>query len=265
MRRLAHENLLPALERCLVLVSRLRGLSRFQVSNVRLGLLAQELDSIIDTVNCLQLVAHHILIASNSELVQFQAFSEWLHQEIDTQSSDPNSSETAEKDPNVDHESTLEYIQGAMTHSRLTRLFNMQEEVDQRPQRDLTAEGRSLFELFKREIKHQDQEDTKTLLPSLEVLIGHLGTQCNIVFSRIAETQRRNVRFGPPISLARGLPHCMDIRMMVEVRHACSSVLEWTIEHIHSSQARHMRLFYMSLWGLDVKRLLVSCRDLPAC
>ncbi|KAK3168298.1 hypothetical protein OEA41_004745 [Lepraria neglecta] len=217
VRRLAHENLLPALERFAVIVSRLRGLSKFQVSNVTLGLSTQDLDNILDTVNCLQLVGHRILIASGSELRQFQAFSAWLRQEIENQSTDASSTDSPEKDTNVDHASTLEYIQGAMTQSELTRFFDLEGNTDQSLQWDLKAEGRSLFELYKRELKLDNKDDPATKrLPAFDALLKHLDTQCNAVFSSIAETQKRNVRFGSPTSLGVGTPACMDMRMLVE-------------------------------------------------
>jgi anaphase-promoting complex subunit 4 len=221
VRRLAHENLIPALERFCVLLSRLRGLSRFQDSNATLGLSTQELDNILDTVNCVQLLAHHILICARSELRQFTAFSAWLRLEIELQSADASSTsanEATDKDFNIDHTSTLEYIQGAMMQSQLIGYFNMQSQGDQKQQRDLSAEGRSFFEVYKRELKDLSNHITpQKQIPGLEELISHLDTQCNLMFARIAETQRRNVRLGTPISLGADIPACMDLRMIIEV------------------------------------------------
>ncbi len=212
--------MLPALERLTVLVSRLRGLSKFQVSNVTLGLATQELDNMIDTVNCLQLVAHRILIATGSELRQFQEFSAWLRQEIDTQANDQRSLEPPERDTNIDHVSILEYIQGPMTQSQLINLFNLRGEGDASLQWDLAAEGRSLFELYKREYRNNSDGDSYAKrLPGLDALVKHLNAQCETVFSRIAETQRRNVRFGSPIDVGVGIPECMDMATLVEVSH----------------------------------------------
>lgn len=221
MQRLTHENLLPALERVSVLVSRLRGLSRFQDSNAAFGLYTQELDEILDTVSCLQLLAHRILISASSELRQFSAFSAWLHQEIEMQTADPTSAsvrEAAEKDFNINHANTLQYIQGAMMQSKLNVYFNKQAQNDQRAHWNLAAEGRSIYEVYKRESKEPGKTTAShKQLPGLEALITHLDTQCGSVFSRIAETQKRNVRFGTPIPIGSGVPECMDMRMVVEV------------------------------------------------
>lgn len=222
IRRLVHENLLPALERFSVLVSRLRGLSKFQETNIILGLSTQGLDNILDTTNCLQLLAHHILLSTGSELRQFLAFSTWLRQEIEIQSRDSVSAsihESNEKDPSIDHASTLEYIQGAMLKSRLNEYFNGQLQSNKKSQWDLAAQGRSLFELYKQKLNDLSANvPVEKQLPGLDALIAHLDTQCKVVFARIAETQRRNVRFGSVVSLGNGIPACMDMRMLVEVR-----------------------------------------------
>ena len=222
MRRLAHENLIPALERVCVLVSRLRGLSKFQDSNAVLGLSTQELDNILDTVYCLQLLAHHILICAGSELRQFAAFSAWLRQEVEVQSVDAASSsshEAAEKDLHINHTSTLEYIQGAMTQSQLINYLNVQSQGDQTSQWDLSVERRALYEVYKRELKDLGNGIMPSKQPpGLEQLTTRLDTQSNLVFARIAETQRRNVRFGTPIPLGTEVPTCVDMRMVIEVQ-----------------------------------------------
>ena len=184
-----------------------------------LGLSTRDLDNVLDTVNCLQLIAHRILIAANTEFRQFQAFSEWLRQEIDTQAADLGSSDNTEKDTSIDHARTLEYIQGPMTQSQLVRLFNMRSPEDAGLQWELAAEGRSLFELYKKEYKSTASDGVPAKqLPGLDEMINHLDSQCEIIFSKIAETQRRNVRFGDPIAIGSGIPTCMDMTTLSEVR-----------------------------------------------
>jgi anaphase-promoting complex subunit 4 len=212
---------LPALERFTVLVSRLRGLSKFQDSNAGFGLSTQDLDNILDTTSCLQLMAHHILITAASELRQFSAFSLWLRHEIEVQSVDTQASaayEASERDNNIDHGSTLQYIQGAMHHSRLYTLFNIAELKEQKPQWSLVAEGRPLYEMYRRELDNLFQSNISDRhLPGLDALIIYLDSQCNAVFATIAETQKRNVRFGPPVYLGIGVPHSVDMRLLPEV------------------------------------------------
>lgn len=217
---MTHENLLPSLDRFSVLISRLRGLSRFQDANYALGLFTLELDNILDSVNTLQLMAHNVLISVCSELQQFYAFSSWLRLEIENQATDPTSAtaqEAAEKDTSLDYGNTLEYIQGAMKKSKLLELLGNHD--DHRPKWDLDAEGRSLYQLYKKEVIELNKgASAQKQLPGLDDLIAHLDKQCGLVFGRIAETQRRNVRFGPSIKVGQDIPDCMDMRMVSEVR-----------------------------------------------
>lgn len=182
------------------------------------GLSTQELDNMLSTMNCLQLVAHQILITAGTELRQFQAFSGWLRQEIDTQATDASSSESTWKDIAIDHASALEYIQGPMMQSRLIDILSLEEQVDEPLQWDLASEGSSLMKLYIREHRNGiTGNPSGERLPGLDALIGHLETQCETVFNRIGETQRRNVRFGAPVSLGPGVPLCMDMKTLIEV------------------------------------------------
>ena len=221
VRRLTHENLLPALERFAVVVSRLRGLARFQDYETSFGLSRKELDNVLDTISCLQLLAHHMLIAASSELRQFVAFSTWLRQEIETQSMQRSGSTTldgSETDVHIEYMSTLEYIQGAMSHSRLIRLFNIAVAADRDTVWDIRAEGGSLYELYKKELCGLDREIIpKGRLPGLDALLVDLESQCQTIFDGIAETQKRNVRIGSPVYLGRGRIDCVDMRLLAEV------------------------------------------------
>ena len=238
-----------------MIVSRLRGLSRFQVSNITLGLSTQDLDHILDTVDCLQLVGHHILITSGVELRQFAAFSTWLRQEIETQSSEFSSTEAAQKDVNIDYGSTLEYIQGPMTRSQLTRFFDLEPAIDKGSQWDLAAEGRSLFELYKKELKTDEREEpTGKSLPALDALIEHLHTQCRAVFNNIAETQKRNVRFAYPTSLGTGTPACADMRMLAEVSsHRIRRRVSTRLTHLKAFW-RRQPICYLRCYGIRTTR-----------
>ena len=167
-------------------MSRLRGLSKFEESNAALGLSTLELDNILDTSNCLHLFAHHILIAAGNELRLFQAFLAWLTREVGVQSQGSMSAsaqEAVEKDFDIDYDSTLAYIEGAMIQSKLLNLFNMHTRQVGEPYWDLEAEGRSLYELYRRELKLVDTEASSVKrLPGLDALVAHIDKQCNLVF-----------------------------------------------------------------------------------
>ena len=218
--RLVHENLLPALQRFMVLVSRLRGLSRFQESITELGLGTEELDHMLDTVNCLQLLAHSVLISVGSERRQFPAFSVWLKQEIETQgtTTSPPSDDSLEQDLMLDHALILEYIQGAMLQSRLGEFFAIQPDSDERPDWISVDENVAIYDSFKREIKLCNQGlRPERKLAGLDTLITRLGKQSTTLFHNISEAQKRKVRCGELIALGKGKIRNVDMKVISEV------------------------------------------------
>ena len=224
VRRLTHENLLPALQRCSVVVSRLRGLSKFEDSRVALGLETSELDQIFDTISCLQLLCHTILIYASSELRQFTAFSAWLRQEVETQATDPLSTtaeENMDKDVVPDYPLIFEYVQGALKRSRLHDLFNMPESGAARPKWSMAGDEEILYDRYKIELRKFKKDVTlEQELPGLAFLVSRLDRQCRVVFQRTARAQGQKVRFSSPVRVGRKSKHC-EIRMVPQVRRPC--------------------------------------------
>lgn len=208
-----------------MLVSRLKGLSNYQETNAKLGLSTQELEDILDAINCLNLSAHSILIRANTELEQFTAFSKWLKHEIDVQGTSNDSNmedDNAEKDPMIEHAKILRYIQGAMTESRLAAFFDSESSGEERLMQKLSGHEGSAYESFKdwlKEYNAQSPDKESSILPSLNHLSSYLGQQCEVVFRRIAEVEKRNVRLGAPICLERDYTsRVLDTKMLYRVR-----------------------------------------------
>ena len=180
-----------------------------------------ELDQILDTLHTLQFLAHNVLIYAGSELRQFTAFSLWLRHEIENQATDPLSlgvDDTTEKDTPLDYQQILDYIQGAMQQSTLFELFGLQASQDERLRWDIRENSDPIYDRYKSEVKQIRQgAKPETKLPGLAALIERLNRQCKIVFTRIAETQKRKVRFGDVISLCEISSSCYDARMTVHV------------------------------------------------
>ncbi|KAI9802111.1 MAG: hypothetical protein M1833_002032 [Piccolia ochrophora] len=217
VQRLTHEHLLPALERCSAVVSRLRGLSTYHDSNGILGLSTQDLNIVSDVIHYLMVTAHSILIQAGQELRQFAAFSAWLRHEIDVQSAELNSAseDPADKDAGIDYANVLEFIQGAMTSTKLSRLIASPTDEDEHMLPPLPDKATSLWANRKLNMDNKDSaksSDANNL--SLRALICHLEHQCTVVFGDIAVAQRRNVLFGKPLLLAREMDAPMDARMV---------------------------------------------------
>lgn len=231
MRRLIHECLLPALERCQILLSRLIGLSKFHKLSEVLGLETSDLNAIVETMDCLQLLSHQILIHSNDEMCEFESFSKWLRHEIDMQTAEPMSQtleELMEKSDMVEHPQALKYIRGALTKSTLRHY------IQQLPMMGLprptssaadkwapTGHDRSFYDTFKKLLEKQNQnagDADPVKLPKINDLTNRLKLQFDKVFGQIALTQRRGILHRSPLSLD---PDCdqnvIDLTMRYEV------------------------------------------------
>ena len=217
VRRLTHECLLPALQRCEVLLSRLIGISKFHKLNHILGLETRDLTK------------------TTYELHQFQEFARWLRHEIDIQTAEPMSQtleELLEKSDLIDHATTLEYIEGALTKSSLRRY------ISSTPGTSMTAgdvqkrvsdgEKLSFYQGFKDKLAAEENENSgdrdnsnknessRPALPQLNDLIARLESQCGKVFGKIALTQRRSI-----------LHHCL----LVLHPDCDSNVIDTTMEY----------------------------------
>ena len=194
----------------------------FQESITNLGLVTTHLDQLLDSVNCLQLLAHHVLICTSAELRQFLAFSSWLKQEIETQGSNlsPSAAEDSpEHNQMLDYSLVLQYIQGAMLQSRLIDLLATQIVTSEQQPWTVGEQDVCIYELYKQELKfHALGGMPGKIFLSLAALIARLGDQCSVVFSSISETQKRKVRFGEPTLIESGKILCADMRMVAEAR-----------------------------------------------
>ncbi|KAI9783357.1 MAG: hypothetical protein M1839_003891 [Geoglossum umbratile] len=248
IRRLAHQHLLPALERCDVIVCRLQGLSKYQDSNATLGLSTQDLNSVRDTVRCLKTLTQTVLYYAGIELSQFIAFSTWLRHEIDIQAAENSGSspdDVTDKDALIEHAKVIDYIQGAMTKSRLAEFFPPISTGDKGNQWDLRDKGLSLFDILKKELKKRSLNTyTEKRIPGVRSFHEHLTQQCDVVFKQIAETERRNVLFGRPVYLAKGNESGIaDMRACAKDEHCHTYVAL----HSVGTQGDNVDIFRVSL------------------
>ena len=192
--------MLPALERCSVILSRFAGIAKFQGSNDSIGFSSHQISLIMDTVACLNLVCSKILIQTVDELDLFASFSTWLRYEIDRLVSDPTSSSTsdeaAEKEGSIDHSKVLNYIQTTMTTKPLAVYFGPISEVETS---DWVHEeqGFPMFNLLHEQLQKQERGlPYMKHLPRVDFLCDILTQQATTIFSQIAEAEKRNVLLG---------------------------------------------------------------------
>lgn len=230
MKRLTHGCLLPALERGGVLLSRLIGLSKFHKLSPILGLETRVLNECQDTVDCLNLLSHKILIHSVQESREFGAFSRWLKYQVDLQSADPlgtTAEELMEKSDTLDYGSTLNYIRKGMARSVLQDFVPAPSAVPIPDRCAPAGQDSSFYETYKRLLRQVEQQKQGGAieLPLLNDLSSRLEMQCEKVFKQIAETQRRGILHRSPLYLGADCDaNVVDMTMNSDVR-LCHPIL----------------------------------------
>lgn len=208
LRSLIHENFLPVLERCSIILSRLRGLALFYNAKEEIGFSAVQITKIMDIFSCLTLIGHKILLLVMDELEHFTVFSSWLRSQIDRlATSSSESEELSEKEATTDIGKVLTYIEQYLASSPLHTY------LDEISKEDFTADwehidsGVNLLDTVSAQVKkHEKGQEAMKALPHVEFLVDYATHWSSKVFEHIAETKRRSVRFGKPISLSIDQP-----------------------------------------------------------
>jgi anaphase-promoting complex subunit 4 len=203
LRSLVHENFMPALERCGIILSRLLGIARFHDTRESIGFSPAQITRLMDVVSCLTVVAHKILLSVMDELEHFQGFSSWLRLEIDRQASSTLGDELTEKDVTVDNAKVLAYIQRYLVSSPLEIYFGEATREDYAKSQELVDDGASLLEMLDKQLQRQEAgQQYMKALPHISFLVDYLTSRSNVIFQEIAEAEKRSVRFGQPTELS---------------------------------------------------------------
>ena len=220
MRRLVHECLLPAVERCQVIVSRLRGLSLVRKAGGVLGVDSEYLDFIDDALDMLNLLGHKLLLVIGKDLKEFRAFEKWLKLEIEFQGLDEQESEHAEgfaeRMDAIEHRLVLDYISGPLTKSNVLNYIQATnnksvEQSDWTPQID----GDSFYDTYKSLILRPEMVGEQSNMPHLHDLTSYLRRRCADLFSHIADTLRKSIMLSTPVPLPKTMSkEVFDIKMM---------------------------------------------------
>ncbi|KAK4235496.1 anaphase-promoting complex subunit 4 [Achaetomium macrosporum] len=205
LRSLVHENFIPALERCGVVLSRLLGIARFHESEEKIGFDEAQINKLMDIVSCLMLVAHKVLTTVMDELEHFNAFSTWLRFEIDKQASSSVSEEITETEATMDYAKVLVYIQHYMTSSPLALYFDEAAKEDYIKDQEMVEPGPSLLDLLDKQLHEQEAgRPYMKVLPRVGFLVNYLTSRANTVFQGIAEAEKQGVHFGQATEVTIG-------------------------------------------------------------
>ncbi|KAK6353023.1 hypothetical protein TWF696_005014 [Orbilia brochopaga] len=144
LRRLTHEHLLPACDRLIVLLSKLRGLARWTDKDSSLGLDPVDYSKLLDLVSGLMAVCHEFMGKVNYELDLFTAFIMWLKIAYEEFNSLSEGNEPAEPRDEllVDTLKVAEFIGKHLQNSILVAYFDKAEWT--------WKEGENVFDLLTR-------------------------------------------------------------------------------------------------------------------
>ena len=217
MRRIVHECLLPALERCQVVLSRLEGLSRFQKAAVVLGLDTKALSVVRETVECLNLLGHDLLKVVGKEIREFSCFLKWLRSETEVQGLEVGSEraeELREGSDAIEYRVLLDYVSGAMRQSgtlKYVRHTVTDEKTEMSGNLPQNRDGSGYYDTYKKARKSPEAGEA---MPKLDDLVKRLKGQCAVVFERIAEALRKSILHAYVCGLPEECdPEVMDLRI----------------------------------------------------
>jgi len=231
LRSLLHENLLPALDRAAIILSRLKGLAQFHTSRSDMGLSVPLLTRLGDIIGSLTLVGHRTLLIVMEELELFTSFSTWLRLQIDLLASTSSSAsdELAEREMMINQPAVLTYIRRYLLQSPLETFLSANDANDDGPGefpwaelaarrdgclldvvRDEIAKERERQELDETERQH----DATSFACQARYLLQFLEREAGSLFQGVAEAQRRSVRFGDRVTVVLGGDAArVDLRM----------------------------------------------------
>ncbi|KAF6806842.1 anaphase-promoting complex component cut20 apc4 [Colletotrichum sojae] len=206
LRCLVHENLLPALERCAIILSRLRGLAQFYDSRDDIGFSVAQITRAMDVVSCLTMVAHKVMLNVMDELDLFNAFSSWMRFQIDRlAASSAASEELTEKEATMENGKVLAYVQRYLMQSPMAIFLEEVSQEEYEADWARAENGTSMLDGLTAQLaRHEEGQTHSKALPNLGFLVDYLAARSNSIFKDIAEAQKRSVRFGQPTKIALG-------------------------------------------------------------
>lgn len=201
-----HENLLPVLERCAIILSRLRGLAQFYDTRDDIGFSVAQINRAMDIVSCLNIVGHKILLNVMDELDLFNAFSSWMRFQIDRlAASSSYSDELTEKEATMENSKVLAYIQRYLMESPMAIFLDEVTKEDYASNWERAESGASMLDELTTQLARQEEGHAYLkAFPNVSFLVDCLTSRSNGIFGDIAEAQKRSVRFGQPTKVVLG-------------------------------------------------------------
>ncbi|KAI3401223.1 hypothetical protein diail_11929 [Diaporthe ilicicola] len=202
LRNLIHENMLPAIERCTLILSRLSGIARFHEEEDHIGFTNTEITRLVDILSALNLICHRVLLIVMEELELFRTFSSWVRLTIDRVSSATVPEDFMEKEALLDPAKILRYIERYLVSSPMAVHFAKvpREAWDEDWERMQDSSG--VLNELDNQLKRQEAGTPYMKgLTQLAFVVEFLTAKAGDVFKNIAEAEKRSVRFGQAVRL----------------------------------------------------------------
>lgn len=216
MLEITQENLLPALDRCNVILSNLQGLAQYHEHSPAFDVPASAFSLILDIIRCIRLLGHHILLFASEEHRRFLAFSKWLRYAIDFQAADPTSAtglELIERDPGLDSALVLTYIRGGLEHSKIDGLLSAPADAP-----EIHANSDMYIDLTKGLDAFKNNKPCKGDILKLSSYYTEWCKRNQTLVDHITSWQRVNTLMpGGLVLVDSNISRC-DLRMVFEVR-----------------------------------------------
>ena len=210
--KLLQTNLLPALERAILVTTNLRGLATYYENSSQFDVSPTYFTSIISALSMLQLLVHEVIIILAEEQRQFRAFSKWLRHVIDLSAADPGSisaRDMAEREAGVlDYPRILAYLAGGLVDSKLRPIVFAQPKDD-------APKDFDQMDLVKAIHQARDGAAERAELLSLHTLSSHLHKVCMVAHGQILKWQNSATPSVEEVELGTsGVTAVYDMRMV---------------------------------------------------
>ncbi|KZZ99273.1 hypothetical protein AAL_01845 [Moelleriella libera RCEF 2490] len=222
LRSLLHESFLPSLERCAIILSRLRGLAQFYEDRAEIGFSATMIAGVLDVNACLYALGHKVTSLVTDELDYFITFSEWLRLRIDYLGpSEVTTEDLSAREAVMDTSKVLTYIKRFLVRSPIDFFFEEGTGHARQPATMEQQEWRSMVSDIDVFVNRAFPADGSMEASATErrfkfsFLVEAEVARSRMIFQGVADAIRRSIRFGPPINMSvlGGRLTLMDVRV----------------------------------------------------
>jgi anaphase-promoting complex subunit 4 len=212
---LLQESLLPALDRCSIVLSSLQGLAQYHEHSPAFDVSISSFSMILDIIKCIRLMAHHLIVWAAEEYQRFNAFLAWLKHMIAVLRSDPTtatSEDLYEDDHNIEYHFVLAYIEGPMQRSKLDAFFAAPiDGPDLVANPNIYGETKKALDVFK------EKWVLESKLLNLSSYYSEWSRHNRALIEQITAWQRSNTILPGGFVVADGKSKHHDLRMVSEV------------------------------------------------